>query len=194
VGGKERREKRKRLREALRPYKDRLLRTAAALFAQGEGSWAKALHLAAAATLGSEPSIALMISALDREGPEGAVREAEKLLEVALPVPPRQPPPEGWGFMKELLAELRAEGLAQARDDGSLTPLFILATELAHFSPMYRAMLGWKLYELYGGDRSRLLSLYQSLVHRLPALEAKDPLIRRVFPREDEARRRDARR
>jgi hypothetical protein len=59
--------------------------------------------------------------------------------------------------------------------------LLFLATELAHFAPLHRAFLAQAIYELYGKEPEKLLSLYQALVHQVPKVEREDPLMRRVL-------------
>ncbi len=180
--GKREREARKAMREALMPYRKRLYRAAAALFAQGEKSWAKALRLALAAGLADESALGLLVGDLDRKGVEAACQDAEEILSLLPPLKERRAPPEGWGPMREVLSELRVEGLAQSSDEGSITPLFLLATELAHFAPLHRAALARALYELYREtEPGKLLSLYQALVHRAPEVEREDPVLRRLL-------------
>ncbi len=181
--GKREREARKAMREALMPYRRRLYRAAAALFARGEESWAKALRLALAAGLADEAALGLLVGDLDRKGVEAACQDAEEVLSLLPPLKERRAPPEGWGPMREVLAELRLEGLAQSPDEGgSITPLFLLATELAHFAPLHRAALARALYELYREtEPGKLLSLYQALVHRASEVERNDPLLSRLL-------------
>jgi hypothetical protein len=180
--GKRERETRKAAREALMPYRRRLYRAAGALFAQGEGSWAKALRLALAAGLADEAALGLLVGDLDRKGVEAACQDAEEVLSLLPPLKERRAPPEGWGPMREVLAELRLEGLAQSSDEGSITPLFLLATELAHFAPLHRAALARALYELYGKtEPGKLLALYQALAHRASEVERNDPLLSRLL-------------
>ena len=187
--GKRERETRKAAREALMPYRRRLYRTAGALFAQGEKGWTKALRLALAAGLADESALGLIVGDLDRKGVEAACQDAEEILSLLPPLKERRPPPEGWGPMREVLAELRVEGLAQSSDEGSITPLFLLATELAHFAPLHRAALARALYELYGKtEPGKLLALYQALVNRAPEVERTDPLLSRLLGGEREKR------
>jgi len=180
--GKREREARKAMREALMPYRRRLYRAAAALFAQGEKGWAKALRLVLAAGLADESALGLLVGDLERKGVEAACQDAEEILSLLPPLQERRAPPEGWGPMREVLANLRLEGLAQSSDEGSVTPLFLLATELAHFAPLHRAVLARALYELYWEtEPGRLLSLYQALVNRVPEVERNDPLLSRLL-------------
>jgi hypothetical protein len=180
--GKKEREARKAMREALMPYRKRLYRAAAALFAQGEKSWPKALRLALAAGLADESALGLLVGDLDRKGVDAACQDAEEVLSLLPPLKERRAPPEGWGPMREVLAALRVEGLAQSSDGGSITPLFLLATELAHFAPLHRAALARALYDLYGEtEPGRLLSLYRALVNRAPEVERNDPVLSRLL-------------
>ncbi len=108
--GKKEREARKAMREALMPYRRRLYQAAAALFAQGEESWAKALRLALAAGLADESALGLLVGDLDRKGVEAACQDAEEILSLLPPLKERRAPPEGWGPMREILADLRGGG------------------------------------------------------------------------------------
>jgi hypothetical protein len=139
--------------------------------------------------LADESALGLLVGDLDRKGVEAACQDAEEILSLLPPLKERRAPPEGWGPMREILADLRAEGLARSSDEGSITPLFLLATELAHFAPLHRAALARALYELYGKtEPGKLLALYRALVNRAPEVERTDPLLSRLLGGEREKR------
>ena len=167
-------------KEALIPYRKRLYMAAAALLAKGEERWRDAAHLALATAEGDGAQVLALSDALNRDVEE-TLKLARSFLAVRAPTTYMAPPPEGWGPMRDVLAEVRAEGLAHSSEEGSVTPLFILATELAHFGHLYRAGLGRGVYDLYRrSDPARLVALWEVLAHKFAALEREDPLLRRV--------------
>jgi hypothetical protein len=180
-GGKKGREARKARREALKPYRDRIYKEAALLFAQGEENWAKALRLALVAGLADEKTLGLLIATVEEKGTEGICEEAERFLASHPPLKERRAPPEGWGPMREILDELRLEKLARGPGEKPIESLFLLATELAHFAPLHRALLARATYKLYEKQPEKLLPLYQALAHQAPQVEREDPLMRRIL-------------
>ena len=169
------------MREALRPYRERIGQEAARLFARGDGDWAKVMRLALAGSIADEKALGLLIAAIEKKGVEGACEEAERILSLHPPLKERRAPPEGWGPMREIVEELRVEKLTRGSEESSIEFLFLLATELAHFAPLHRALLARAIYGLYREEWEKLLSLYQALVHQAPRIEREDPLLQRVL-------------
>jgi hypothetical protein len=158
-GEKKGREARKARREALRPYRHRIYREAALLFTQGEENRAKALRLALAGGLVDENTLGRFMATIEEKGVEGVYEEVERFLSSHPPLKERRAPPEGWGLMRGILDELRLEKLIRGPGESPVELLLFLATELAHFAPLHRAFLAQAIYELYGKEPEKLLSL-----------------------------------
>ncbi len=169
------------MREALRPYRNRIYREAALLFAQGEVNWGKALRLTLAGSLADEGTLKHLIATIEGRGAEGICEVAEQFLSAHPPLKERRAPPEGWGPMREVLNELRLEKLARGPGENPMESLLLFATELAHFAPLHRALLARAIYDLYGKEPERLLTLYQALTHQTPKVEGEDPLLQRIL-------------
>jgi len=180
-GGKRGREARKAKREALRPYRNKIYREAALLFAQGKENWTKALRLTLAGSLTDEEGLGHLIATAEGKGAEAACEEAERFLSAHPPLKERRAPPEGWGPMREVLDELRLEKLVRGPGENPVEALLLLATEIAHLAPLYCAFLGRAIYDLYGKEPEKLLPLYQALVHQVPKIEREDPLLQRIL-------------
>lgn len=96
-GGKKGREARKARREALRPYRHRIYREAALLFAQGEENWVKALRLTLAGSLADENTLGHFMTAIEEKGVEGVYEEAERFLSSYPPLKERRAPQRAGG-------------------------------------------------------------------------------------------------